>query len=116
MSATEIPAEFLYNDMNPPQPPPQAQIIQMCSFVDYIITMQVLVLAGAEPLTRRPLTSAWHLFPLCTMYDHSYAVLQFHCFQIPPRPFRDQQVSVSVGTWAKGTALRSPLSGVCTAP
>lgn len=72
----------------------------MCYFWDYFITSQVFVLTDADvvSVSGNPLISGWLLLPLCTINDHCYAVLPFHCFKCPPWPVKDQQVSVSAGT------------------
>ena len=52
-----------------------------------VLLCKFYYIAGAHlvSVSRHRLTSGWLLFPLCTIYDHSY-VLLFQYFGIPPAP------------------------------
>lgn len=61
---------------------------EICLFLGYLTTLPVLVLASTDVVSvlRHPLTSVWPLFLMCTINDHSWAVLLSLHFGIPHDP------------------------------
>ena len=101
MSVTEMAAqEPLCHD--PPPPPSQRKLIQICYFIDYFITLQVQVLAGADlvSVSRHPLTSD-DLCSICAPYCMITTML-FYYFTVSRFPHAPSKTSRCLSLWEPG--------------